>query len=86
MHDSILNETQLTNAATKHVKITSFSLRIYSTLKFTYVIEYDRRPQTDTQTEWNEHEMTNCYQFTYIEYTTTSNISTAKYGFLIHRI
>ena len=42
------------------VKITSFSLPIYSPLKFTYVIEYDRRPHSDTQTEWNIHKVTNC--------------------------
>jgi hypothetical protein len=48
---STLNATQLTKPPTKHVKITSFSLPIYSTLKFTYVIEYDRRPHNDTQTE-----------------------------------
>jgi recombinational DNA repair protein RecT len=49
--DSVLNATQMTKAATKYVKITSLSLRIYSTLKFTYVIEYDRTPHSDTQTE-----------------------------------
>jgi len=38
-------------AATKHVKITSFPLGIYSTLKFTYVIKYIRRPHRVTQTE-----------------------------------
>ena len=35
----------------KHTKITSFPLPIYSTLKLTYVIKYDRRPHSDTQTE-----------------------------------
>jgi len=49
--DSILNATQITKAATTHVKITPFPLPIYSTLKFTYVIKYDRRPHSDTQTE-----------------------------------
>ena len=38
-------------AATKHMQITAFSLRIYSTLKFTDVIEYDSRPHNNTQTE-----------------------------------
>jgi hypothetical protein len=36
--DSTLNSTHLTNAVTKHIKIASFSLWKYSTLKFTYVI------------------------------------------------
>ena len=49
--DSILNATQISKAATKRVKITLFPLPIYSSLKFTYVIEYDRRPHSDTQTE-----------------------------------
>jgi hypothetical protein len=48
---STLNATQLTQIATKHMKITSFSLPMYSILKFTYVIEYDRRPHSDKQTE-----------------------------------
>jgi hypothetical protein len=38
----------MTKAATKHVKITSFPLPTYSTLTFTYVIKYDRRPHSDT--------------------------------------
>jgi hypothetical protein len=46
--DSIPNATQMIKAAAKHVKITSFPLPIYSTLKFTYVIKYDRRPHSDT--------------------------------------
>ena len=37
----------------KGVKI-SFSLWIYSTLKFTYVTAYDRRSYTET--EWNKHD------------------------------
>jgi hypothetical protein len=69
---SILNATQKTKAATKHVKITSFPLPIYSTLKFAYVIKYDRWPHSDTQTEWNEHEVTKCNQLQYVVYTTTS--------------
>jgi hypothetical protein len=48
--ESILNATQMKMTATKHVKI-SFPLRIYSTLKFTYVIKQDRRSHSDTQTE-----------------------------------
>ena len=58
--------------ATKHVKITSLPLPIHGTLKFTYVIEYDHRPHNDTQTEWNEHEVTNCNQLQYIQYNTIS--------------
>jgi len=54
----------------KGVKITSFSLPIYSTLKFTYVTAYDRRPHSET--EWNKHEVTNCNQLQYAEYNTTS--------------
>jgi len=59
---SILNATQMTKAATKPVKMTSLPLPIYCTLKFTYVIKYDHRPHSDTQTEWNEHLVTNCNQ------------------------
>ena len=62
----------MTTAATKHVKITSLSLLIYSTLKFTYVIEYDHRRHSETQTELNEHEVTNCTQLQYVQYNTTS--------------
>ena len=51
--DYILNATQMTKAATKHVKTTSFPLPIYSTLKFTYVIKYDRRPHSDTEQPTN---------------------------------
>jgi hypothetical protein len=58
----------MTKAATKHVKITSFPLGIYSTLKFTYVMEYDHRPHSYTQTE---HEVTNCNQRQYPEYNTS---------------
>jgi len=43
----------MTKAANKRVKMPSFPLRIYSTLKFTYVIEYDRRPHSDKQNEMN---------------------------------
>jgi len=46
--DFTLNATQQTKVAPKHVKITSFFLRKYSTLRFTYVTEYNRRPHTDT--------------------------------------
>jgi len=52
-------------AATKHVKITSFPLGIYNTLKFTYVTKYNPRPHKDTQTEGNEYEVTNCNQLLY---------------------
>jgi hypothetical protein len=48
---SIPNAIQWTKAPIKQVTITSLSLPIYSTLVFTYVTEYDRRPQSDTQTE-----------------------------------
>jgi len=41
----------MTKTATNHVTITSFPLPMYGTLKFTYVIKYDRRPHSDTQTE-----------------------------------
>jgi hypothetical protein len=47
----ILNAIQLTKTATKYVKTTSLSLRLYSNLKFTYVIEYDTRQHSHTQTE-----------------------------------
>jgi hypothetical protein len=66
-----MNAIQVTQAATKHVKITSFPLPIYSSLKFTYVIEYDRRSHSDTQTEWNEHGVTNCNQLHCAQYTTS---------------
>src|SRR5215510_10318630 len=56
---STLNATQLTKAPTKHFKI-PLSLPIYSTLKFTYVTEYDRRPHSNTQSERNEQTTTNC--------------------------
>jgi len=59
----------------KHVQITPFFLRIYSTLKFTYVIEYNRWPHTeDTQTEWNEHELTKWNELQNAEYITTSQV------------
>jgi hypothetical protein len=65
---SFHSQRRTTWPPTKHVKITSFSLPIYSTLKFTYVIEYDRRPQSDTQTERNIHEVTKCNQLQYVKY------------------
>jgi ABC-type transport system involved in Fe-S cluster assembly fused permease/ATPase subunit len=64
---STLNAIQLKNVQTKHVKIISTSLPIYSTLQFTYVIEYDRRPHSDTQTEWNIHEVTKCKPLQYVK-------------------
>jgi hypothetical protein len=42
----------------KHVKIIDFSPRIYSTLKFTNVIEYERTPHNDTHTERYEQAAT----------------------------
>ena len=51
--DSILNATQMTKATNKRVKITPWPLRIHSTLKFTYVIQYDRRPHSIKQNEMN---------------------------------
>jgi len=50
-HDSILTATQMTEAATKNVKITTFPLGIYNNLKCMYIIKYNRRPHRDTQTE-----------------------------------
>ena len=64
--DSTLNATQETKAARKHVKTTSFFLRKYRTLKFTYVIEYNRRPHSDKQPEWNEYELTKWNELQYI--------------------
>jgi hypothetical protein len=45
---STLNATQLSKGKTKLVTITSLSLPMNSTLKLTYVTEYDRRPHSDT--------------------------------------
>jgi hypothetical protein len=59
---STLSATQLTQAPTKHVTITSLSLPIYSTLKFTYFTGHDRRPHSDTQTELNIGNVTKCKQ------------------------
>jgi hypothetical protein len=81
---STLNATQLTKPPTKHVKITPFSLPIYSTLKFRYVIEYDRRPHSDTQREWNVHEVTKCSQLHYVTCNTWQTHSWS-YGVLNHR-
>ena len=39
-------------------KITALSRRIYNTLKFTHVIEYDYIPHNDTQTERYEQAVT----------------------------
>jgi hypothetical protein len=55
-------ELWLPGAATQHVTITSLSLPIYSTLKYTYVTEYDRRSHSDAHTEWITHEVTKCNQ------------------------
>jgi hypothetical protein len=69
---STLNATQLTKAPTKQVTITPLSLPIYSTLKFTYVTKYDRRPHSDTQTERNERTVTKCNQFQHTKCNSTS--------------
>ena len=74
--------------APKHVKITSFFLRNYSTLKLTYVTEYNCRPHSDTQTEWIEDELTNWNQMQYVEHTTFQNVPDTGqllygYGFVI---
>jgi hypothetical protein len=53
----------------------SILLRIYSTLKLTHVIEYDRIPYNDTQTEWYEQEVTNYNQKQHVEHTSTSHMS-----------
>jgi len=80
-----VKSTEITKAANKHVKITSISIRIYSNLKFTYLIEYDRRPHNNRQTDLNVQEVTNCNQMHYVEYTTTSHACYTRFGFLIHR-
>src|SRR5215510_15432507 len=70
---STLNATQLTKPPTQHINITSLSLPIYSTLKFTYVTEYDRGIHSDTQRELNIHKVTNCNQLQYINATHLHN-------------
>jgi hypothetical protein len=41
-------------------------------LKIHVLIEYDRRPHSDTQTEWNEREVTNYNRSQYVQYSSTS--------------
>jgi len=54
------------------LQITALSLPIYTTLKFTHVIEYDRRTHKDTQTELYEQEMIHWNQIQNVVHSTNS--------------
>ena len=56
------------------MQITSFSLPLYSTLTFTHVIEYDRRPHNDTQTELYEQEVIQWNRMQNKQYNTKSQV------------
>ena len=54
-------------------------------LKFTYVTAYDRRPLSETHTEWNKHEVANCNQLQYAEFNTTSKTCCNRYLICVTR-
>ena len=74
------------------MEITSFFLRKYSTLTLTYVTEYNSKSHSDTQTEWNEDELTKWIELHYVEHTTTlQNLPATDhlvydYGFIIRSL
>jgi hypothetical protein len=62
----------------------AFSPRIYSTLKFTHVIEYDRRPHNDTH---KQNDMNKRWQTTReLQRTTFFSQPLSRLGCLIHRL
>ena len=77
--------------STKHkgdnkTRVTPFSLRIYSTLKFTDGIKCDGRSHKNTQAERYEQEVIKCNQIHNTDYITNSQARCPMYGVLFHRL